>query len=56
MVERAERSSMWQGRYDKKISIGDGVHILGERAYDSDEEEKKEIEEIQMVKEMTQDI
>ena len=44
MVEN--RGSMWQGQYDKKLSLGDGIHIIGERDFDEDEEEKKEIEDL----------
>ena len=51
MVE--PRPSMYNSRYDQKLSIGDNIHILGEKNYDADEEEKKEIEELQMVQELT---
>ena len=44
---------MYDSRFDKKLSVGDGVHILGERDFDESEEEKKEIEELQMVQELT---
>ena len=47
---------MYNSRYDQKLSIGDNIHILGEKNYDADEEEKKEIEELQMVQELTQSI
>ena len=33
------RESMYDVRYSKKESIGGGIHILGERNFDEDEEE-----------------
>lgn len=54
MVER--QSSMHHGRYEKRLTIGGDIHILGERDYDSDEEEKRETEEMRMMKDMTQSI
>ena len=50
------RYSMADVRYQNKVSIGGGVHILGERDFDAEEEEKKEIEELKAVHELTQSI
>ena len=47
------RLSMADVRYQNKMSIGGGVHILGERNFDADEEEDKEVEELKMVQELT---
>ena len=38
------RPSMYDARFEKSESVGDGVHILGVKDFDEDEEEKKEIE------------
>ena len=50
------RESMYNGRYDNKVSIGGGIHILGERNFDEEEEDQKEVEELKMVQELTQSI
>ena len=47
------RFSMADVRYQNKVSIGGGLHILGERNFDADEEEDKEVEELKMVQELT---
>ena len=47
------RLSMADVRYQNKMSIGGGMHILGERNFDADEEEDKEVEELKMVQELT---
>ena len=41
-----ERSSMYLARFERAESIGDGIKILGERNFDEDEEEQKEIDEL----------
>ena len=56
MVERRNQSSMHAGRFEKRLSLGGDIHLLGECSYDPDEEEKKEIDEMRMVQEMTQSI
>ena len=50
------RYSMADVRFQNKVSIGGGVHILGEKNFDADEEEQKEVEELKMVQELTQSI
>ena len=47
---------MYDVRYENKLSIGGGIHILGERDFNEDEEEEKEVEELKMVQELTQSI
>ena len=47
---------MHQGRFESKLSLGGGVHILGERNFDDEEEEQKEIDELRMIQELTSSI
>ena len=47
------RPTMYQARFEKRKSIGDGIHILGERDFNDEEEERKEIEELRMFTELT---
>ena len=47
---------MHQGRFESKLSLGGGVHILGERNFDDEEEELKEIDELRMIQELTSSI
>lgn len=44
---------MYEARFEKQKSVGGGVHILGERNFDDEEEEQKEVEELRMVQELT---
>ena len=51
------RGSMFQGRYEKEVRLSNSdVVILGERDFVPEEEEKREIEELKMVQELTQSI
>ena len=59
MVEKKpeNRGSMFQGRYEKEVRLSNSdVVILGERDFIPEEEEKREIEELKMVQELTQSI
>ena len=47
---------MWVSRFEKRESIGDNMHILGERIFDEEEEEGKEVEDLKDVVEMTDSI
>ena len=51
-----ERSSMYLARFEKAENVGDDVRILGEKVFDDEEEERKELEELQMVAELTNSI
>ena len=51
MVEKKPlpRESMYQYRLQKKISVDSDINILAERAFDPDEEEMREVEELKQM-------